>query len=190
MNFITKLLNAHNYNVICTIINRLNKKRHYIFCTIDDEDINVEITARIFIQYVFRTYDLFFSITSNRNSQFISFVWQVFCRILDIKCKFFIVFHLEIDDQIERINQNIERQLRQYCNYMQNDWDIWIFMIEFVDNNVVSSIIELSSFFVNKDFHSILSFTHRRKSDYWSSKLRISSTSCKTFSITYETTLK
>ena len=32
-------------------------------------------------------------------------------------------------------------------------------MIEFVDNNVVSSIIELSSFFVNKDFHLRMNFS-------------------------------
>ena len=98
MNFITELFIAHNYNVIYIIIDRLNKKRHYVSCIIDDENINVEIIVRIFIQYVFRIHDLFFSITSNRNFQFIFFVWQIFCRIFDIKYKFFIVFHSKIDD--------------------------------------------------------------------------------------------
>ena len=59
MNFITKLFNAYNYNVIYTIIDRLNKKRYYVFCIIDDENINVEIIVRIFIQYVFRIYKFF-----------------------------------------------------------------------------------------------------------------------------------
>ena len=121
MNFITKLFNVHDYNFICTIINRLNIKRHYVFCTIENENINVEIVVRIFVQYVFRIYDLFFSIKSNRNFQFMSLVWQTFCRILRIKCKLFIVFHSKINEQIEKINENIEKQLRQYCNYMQDD---------------------------------------------------------------------
>ena len=159
INFITKLFNAHNYNVIYTIIDRFNKKRHYVFCTTENENINAEITTWIFFQYVFRIHDLFFSIIFDRNFQFNSLIWQIFCRIFDIKCKLFIVFYSEIDDQIERTNQDIERQLRQYCNYMQNDWDIWIFMIEFVDNNAISLITELSTFFVNKNFHFRMNFS-------------------------------
>ena len=84
INFIIELSDVHDHNVIYTIIDRHNKKRHYAFCTTKDESINVKITIKILIQYVFRTYDLFFFITLNRNSQFISFVWQVFCKILDI----------------------------------------------------------------------------------------------------------
>ena len=159
IDFITRLSDAHDHNVICTIIDKLSKKRHYALCTTEDENTSAEVTAKILIQYVFRTHDLFFFIISDRSSQFISFVWQTFCKILDIKCKFFTIFHSETDDQIERVNQNIERQLRQYCNYMQNDWDVWLFMIEFVDNNAISTSTELSSFFVNKKFHSRMSFS-------------------------------
>ena len=159
MNFITELSNIHDYNFICTIIDRLSIERHYVFCTIENESTNVEIVVRILVQYVFRIYDLFFSIKSNRDSQFISLVWQTFCRILRIKCKLFIASHSKIDEQIERVNEDIERQLRQYCNYMQDDWDIWLLMIEFADNNTISSAIELSFFFVNKNFHSRMSFS-------------------------------
>ena len=159
IDFIIELSDAHDHNVICTIIDKLSKKRHYASCTTKDESTNAKITTKILIQYVFRTHDLFFFITSNRNSQFISLVWQTFCRILDIKCKLFIVFHSEIDDQIERANQDIERQLRQYCNYMQDDWDVWLSMIEFADNNAIFATTELSSFFVNKEFHSRMSFS-------------------------------
>ena len=159
IDFITRLSDAHDHNVICTIIDKLSKKRHYAFCTTEDESTNVEVITKIFIQYVFRTHDLLFFIIFDRDSQFITLVWQTFCRILDIKCKFFTIFHSKIDDQIERVNQNIERQLRQYCNYMQNDWDVWLLMIEFVDNNAISASTKLSSFFVNKKFHFRMSFS-------------------------------
>ena len=134
-------------------------KRHYVLCTIENENTSVEIVVEILVQYVFRVHDLFFSITLNRNFQFILLVWQIFCRILRIKCKFFIVFHSEIDEQIERVNQDIERQLRQYCNYMQNDWDDWIFMTEFADNNAIFATTRLFLFFVNKKFHSRMNFS-------------------------------
>ncbi len=41
---------------------------------------------------------------------------------------------------------------------MQNDWSKWLLMIEFVDNNVLFSVIFLIFFFMNKNFHSHMSF--------------------------------
>ncbi len=41
---------------------------------------------------------------------------------------------------------------------MQDDWFVWLFMIEFVDNNAISSSIEQSTFFLNKSFHPHMSF--------------------------------
>ncbi len=41
---------------------------------------------------------------------------------------------------------------------MQDDWFIWLFMIEFIDNNAISLSIEQSTFFLNKNFHSHMSF--------------------------------
>ncbi len=42
--------------------------------------------------------------------------------------------------------------------YMQDDWFAWLFMIEFVNNNAISSSIKQSTFFLNKNFHSHMSF--------------------------------
>jgi len=94
----------------------------------------------------------------DRNSQFISIVWKSLCLRLDIKMKLFIDYHSQIDDQTKRANQNVERYLRSYCSYMQDDWFIWLSMTEFVDNNAISSSIEQSAFFLNKNFHSHMSF--------------------------------
>ncbi len=41
---------------------------------------------------------------------------------------------------------------------MQNDWFKWLLMIEFVNNNILFSIIFLTFFFMNKSFHSCMSF--------------------------------
>ncbi len=41
---------------------------------------------------------------------------------------------------------------------MQNDWFKWLLMIEFVNNNVLFSVIFLILFFMNKNFHSHMSF--------------------------------
>ncbi len=41
---------------------------------------------------------------------------------------------------------------------MQNDWFKWLLMIKFVDNNILFSVIFLIFFFMNKNFHSHMSF--------------------------------
>ncbi len=41
---------------------------------------------------------------------------------------------------------------------MQDNWFTWLFMIEFVNNNAILSSIEQSTFFLNKSFHSHMSF--------------------------------
>ncbi len=41
---------------------------------------------------------------------------------------------------------------------MQNDWFKWLFMIKFINNNVLFSVIFLTLFFMNKNFHSHMSF--------------------------------
>jgi len=158
MNFIINLSDSSEYNAILTIICRLSKKRHYISCITDDEDITVEKTAEMLIQWVYWTHDLSSFIVSDRGSQFTSILWKFLCKRLSISLRLFIVYHSQIDDQSERVNQNVERYLRFFCLYMQNDWSKWLFMIEFVDNNVLFSVIFLILFFMNKSFHSHMSF--------------------------------
>ncbi len=53
MNFIIDLSDSSEYNAILTIICRLSKKRYYISCITDDEDITVEKTAKMLIQWVY-----------------------------------------------------------------------------------------------------------------------------------------
>ncbi len=72
--------------------------------------------------------------------------------------KLFIDYHLQINDQTERANQNVKWYLWSYCSYMQDDWFVWLSMTEFVDNNAISLSIEQSMFFLNKNFHSHMSF--------------------------------
>ncbi len=158
MNFIINLFDSSEYNAILTIICRLSKERHYISCIIDDEDITVEKTAEMLIQWVYWTHNLSSFIVSDRDSQFISILWKFLCKWLSISLWLFIVYHSQINDQSEQVNQNIKRYLWFFCLYMQNDWFKWLFMIKFVDNNVLFSVIFLILFFMNKNFHSHISF--------------------------------
>ena len=158
LDFIIDLSESDESNAILTVIDRLSKKRHYISCWSDDKEIFAEQTVKLLLIWIFRIHELSRSIVFDRDSQFISIVWKSLCLRLNIKVKLFIDYHFQIDDQTERANQNVERYLRSYCSYMQDDWFVWLFMIEFVDNNAILSSIEQSTFFLNKNFHSHMSF--------------------------------
>ncbi len=107
---------------------------------------------------VYWLHDLLSSIVSNRDSQFISIMWQSLCKWLKIKVNLSTVYHLKIDDQLKWANQDVECKLWIYCNYMQNDWAKWLSMMKFSDNFNTFSTILIISFYFNKDFHLWMSF--------------------------------
>ncbi len=158
MNFIIDLFDSYDYNAILTVICRLSKERHYISCITNDEDITVKKTAEMLLQWVYWTHDLSSFIVFDRDSQFIFILWKFLCKWLSISLWLFIVYHSQINDQSERVNQNVKWYLCFFCSYMQNDWFKWLLMIKFVNNNVLSSVISLTFFFMNKSFHSCMSF--------------------------------
>ena len=109
INFITDFFESKEHNVICIIIDKLIRERHYKLCRVTDDDTSIKTTTEILIQRVFRYHDLSTSITSNREPQFVVTVWKTFCRLLRITCKLSTIAHFEINDQTKRANQNIER---------------------------------------------------------------------------------
>ncbi len=158
MNFIINLSLSKDKNIILTVICKLTKKQHYISCFTDDEKITAEKTAELMLQWIYWIHELLDFIVSNWDSQFIFILWKSLCKRLDINFQLFTVYHSQIDDQSEQVNQNVERYLWFFCLYMQNDWAKLLLMIEFIDNNALFSIIFLTFFFLNKDFHSCMSF--------------------------------
>ena len=104
INFITDFFESEEHNVICIIVDKFTRERHYKFCRIIDDNISTETTTEILIQEVFRYHDLFTSITSNKESQFVVIKWKTFCCLLKITCKLSTVAHFEIDDQTKRVN--------------------------------------------------------------------------------------
>ncbi len=112
----------------------------------------------IMLWNVYRLHDLSSFIVSNRDSQFISTMWQSLCKWLRITANLSTVYYSEINDQSKQANQDVECELRIYCNYMQNDWAKWLFMMKFSENFNIFSIISMTSFYFNKSFHLQISF--------------------------------
>ena len=121
MNFIVDLFSAEKYNVICIIIDRFIKKRHYVFYWSDEQDLSAKEIAFIMIWNVFRLHELSDTIVSDKNFQFISMIWKHMCVRLRIKTNMSTAFHSFINEQTKRVNQNVKRHLRTFCNYAQDN---------------------------------------------------------------------
>ncbi len=94
----------------------------------------------------------------DRDTQFIFDIWKHMCKMLKINVKLSMMYHFEIDDQIERINAVMKHYVWVFVNYMQNDWAKWLSEVEFVINNASSLITLASLFLINLNQNSRLNF--------------------------------
>ena len=51
-----------------------------------------------------------------------------------IKAVIFIAYYLQTDEQIKRLNQTLKQYLRQYINYIQNNWAALLPVTQFAYN--------------------------------------------------------
>ncbi len=189
MNFIMNLSFSKDKNITLTMICKLTKKQHYISCFTDDEKITAEKTAELMLQWIYWIHDLLDFIVSNWDFQFIFILWKLLCKRLNINLQLFTVYYSQINDQSEQVNQNIKKYLQFFCLYMQNDWAKLLLMIEFINNNALFSVIFSISFFLNKDFHSHMSF-ELNVIEYESSHERLQMTKVENISKHMNKTLK
>ncbi len=143
LDFVTKLFENREYNVVLIIIDKLNKIHHYISCITNENEITAEETVKLLIQHVWQLHEMFITMIFDKESQFMSLVWDIVCKMLKIKTKLFTTFHSKTDEQSEIFNQKIKRYLRIYVNHQQDDWANWLFMIEYVFNVFISIITQI-----------------------------------------------
>ena len=60
-------------------------------------------------------------------------------KMLGTETKLLMDFHLQIDRQTERTNQELEQYLRMYIYHRQSNWFEWLATAKFVLNNKVHS---------------------------------------------------
>ncbi len=125
MNFIINMFSAKNSYIektrdaILIMINKLIKHAIYISMI---KDLNIEKLANLLWQKFVFQHEMMQSIISNQDSLFINHFWITLCWHLEAKQKLSTAFHLQINDQIERLNQMFEHYLQVYFNYKMNNW--------------------------------------------------------------------
>jgi len=119
---------------------------HFVETT---EEILVEGLVRLFRDNMWKLHELLESVVSNRELQFVMELTKKLNRMLGIQMKLLIAFYSQINNQIEKMNQELEQYLRFFFDYKQKDWPEWLVSVEFIVNNKAHSATKVSLFMVN-----------------------------------------
>ena len=94
VDFITKLSVVARKNVILVIYDRLSKMAHFVATT---ERMLTEGLARLFRDNIWKLYGLLESIVLDRGPQFAAKMMKKLNRMLGIKTRLLMLYHLQID---------------------------------------------------------------------------------------------
>ncbi|KAJ6436495.1 retrovirus polyprotein [Purpureocillium lavendulum] len=93
------------------------------------------------------------AIVTDRGAQFPSRMWKRLCELLRIKQRLSTAWHPDTDGATERANQEVERYIRIFTTYAQDDWDELLPAAAMALNNRTATSTGLSPFFFTHGYH-------------------------------------
>ena len=74
-------------------------------------------------------------------------------------------FHPETDGQTENVNTIMKQYLQMYCSYLQDDWEKWLSLAEFITNNTMNESTDVISFYMTYKQNSWIEFESQTEID-------------------------
>jgi len=102
----------------------------------------------------------------DRGPQFATGVIKKLNEMLEIETKLSIVYYLQTNKQIERVNQELEQYLCIFINHRQEQWPEWLEMAEFAYNNKIHSATKVLLFRANCGQDLRMGFEGRQRERY------------------------
>ena len=117
------------------------------------KDITAETTAKALVRNVVQHHGIPGAIVTDRGTQFTSRMWKRLCELLRIKQRLSTAWHPETDGATERANQEVERYIRIFATYAQDDWDELLPSAAMAINNRTATSTGQSPFFLTHGYH-------------------------------------
>nr|GFB83276.1 retrotransposon-related protein [Tanacetum cinerariifolium] len=144
MDFVTGLPRTQRrYDAIWVVVDRLTKSAHFLLIR---KDYSVSRLAEIFQQEIVRLHGTPSAIVSNRDPRFASHFWKGLKKAWGTRLKFSTAFHPQIDGQSECTIQTLEDMLRSCALEWTRNWDDYICLVKFADNNSWHASIKCAPF--------------------------------------------
>ncbi|KAI2664442.1 Transposon Tf2-6 polyprotein [Labeo rohita] len=143
VDFVTDLPVSNGHTTVLSVVDRFSKACRFI--PLPKLPTALE-TAEILCNWVFRLYGLPEDIVSDRGPQFTSRLWANFFRQLGVNVSLTSGYHPQANGQVERLNQELIRFLRTYCQNRQEDWSRFLFWAEYAQNSLHKPSTNLTPF--------------------------------------------
>uniref|UniRef100_A0AAQ4R4E0 Gypsy retrotransposon integrase-like protein 1 n=1 Tax=Gasterosteus aculeatus aculeatus TaxID=481459 RepID=A0AAQ4R4E0_GASAC len=143
IDFITDLPASQGHTTILTIVDRFSKACRLVPLP---KLPTALATAELLCNQVFRFYGLPEDIVSDRGPQFTSRVWSAFFQRLNVNVSLTSGYHPQSNGQTERLNQDVIRFLRSYCQRQQTEWSRYLFWAEYAQNSLVKPATGITPF--------------------------------------------
>ncbi|KAL0193439.1 hypothetical protein M9458_011735 [Cirrhinus mrigala] len=143
VDFVTNLPSSHGQTTILSVIDRFSKGCRFI--PFPKLPTAME-TAEALCNSVFRFYGLPEDIVSDRGPQFTSRLWSSFFHLLGVNVSLTSGYQPQANGQAERLNQELTRFLRSYCQDHQEDWSRFLLWAEYTQNSIRKPSTNLTPF--------------------------------------------
>ncbi|SJL13290.1 uncharacterized protein ARMOST_16730 [Armillaria ostoyae] len=145
VDMVTGLPDSNGHDALLVIVDRFSKAIILVPCNVE---LLAEGWAQILRDHVYAHHGMPQVVISDRGPQFVSAFMKELYRMLDITQNASTAFHPQTDGQTERVNQEVEKYLRIFINYHQDDWADWLPLAEFAHNNHAHSAMGRSPFMI------------------------------------------
>jgi len=117
-------------------------------------DISSEAVARRLYKRHYPIYGIPTAIVSDRGPQFVSDLWKHFCKLLGVERRLSTGYHPQTDGATERMNQEIQKIMRIWACYTQNNWLSFLPTVMASINEREASSTGMSPFFYMHGYHN------------------------------------
>jgi hypothetical protein len=135
-----------HFDTVLVVIDKFSKEGHLIPTT---QRATAKHTAKLLIDHVVRLHGLPEAIISDRGTQFTAKLFRKVWDQLGTDLRFSTAYHPQSDGQTERLNRDIEQQLRWHADKTGGNWKEWLSVVEMQYNSTVHSSTGKTPFEMN-----------------------------------------